>query len=83
MCPATVVVPLQVYTGPPSRHRAGAASTLASTLLLCRNSERREGSSPDLWVTHTEVLIIDPNITRLDRLLCYFGMTQNVVWLYL
>jgi len=61
MCPATAVVPLQVYTGPPSRHRAGAAPTPASTLLLCRNSERREGSSPDLRVTHTEVLIIDPN----------------------
>ena len=61
ICLATAVVPLQVYTGPPSRHRAGAAPTLASTLLLCRNSERREGSSPDLRVSHREVHTFDPN----------------------
>ena len=67
MLPATGCAPpppshhCRVTTGPPSRHLAGAAPTPASTLLLCRNSERREGSSLDLRVTHTEVLIIDPN----------------------
>ena len=67
-CPTTPPSPLQGLhrstAAPPDRCLATEPElppTPASTLLLCRNSERREGSSPDLRVTHTEILIIDSN----------------------